>query len=135
MEGEEEPVANGEVSSEDGSDKGTRKTDIIIITGKPEKCEAARKALLVSLLVCWLTVSVDHISRVDLYAQKRLSLPCLSVPHCPLWEIRVTPGKVHQLQEQCYSFLPESAVFFCVQTAVWLPVFGLFNVHTDVQTV
>ena len=47
MEGEEEPVANGEVSSEDGSDKGIRKNDIIIITGKPEKCEAAKKALLV----------------------------------------------------------------------------------------
>ena len=82
MEGEEEPVANGEVSSEDGSDKGTRKTDIIIITGKPEKCEAARKALLVSLLECWLTVSVDYISRVDLYSQKRLSLHCLgNSPH------------------------------------------------------
>lgn len=83
MEGEEEPVANGEVSSEDGSDKGTRKTDIIIITGKPEKCEAARKALLVSLLMCGLTVSVHYISRVDLYARKRLSLPRLGNPPTP----------------------------------------------------
>ena len=47
-EGEEEPVANGEVSSEEGGEKAVRKVDIIIITGKPEKCEAARKALLVS---------------------------------------------------------------------------------------
>ena len=56
-----------------------------------------------------------------------------SVLHCPLWEMRVTPGKVHQLQEQCYSFLPVSAVFFCVQTIVWISVFGLFNVHTNVD--
>ncbi|KAL8583524.1 hypothetical protein ACOMHN_054840 [Nucella lapillus] len=45
-EGEEEHVANGEISSEDGSEKGTRKSDTIIITGKPENCEAAKKALL-----------------------------------------------------------------------------------------
>lgn len=45
-EGEEEHVANGDLSSEDGNEKGTRRSDIIVITGKPENCEAAKKALL-----------------------------------------------------------------------------------------
>ncbi|KAK7093511.1 hypothetical protein V1264_007247 [Littorina saxatilis] len=44
----EEPVANGDVSSEDGveKEKSNKKNDTIIITGKPENCEAAKKALL-----------------------------------------------------------------------------------------
>ena len=31
-----------------------------------------------------------------------------------------------------YPFLSVCAVFSCVHTMVWLPVFGIFNVHTDV---
>ena len=45
------------------------------------------------------------------------------------------PGKAQQPQEQRYPFLSVCAVFSCVQTMVWLPlvpVFGIFNVHTDV---
>ena len=38
-----------------------------------------------------------------------------------------------QPQEQRYPFLPVSVVFSCVLTMVWLPVFGIFNVHTDVD--
>ena len=38
------------------------------------------------------------------------------------------PGKAQELQEQCYPFLLVCAVFPCVQTMVWLPVFGIFNV-------
>ena len=49
-EGEGEAVANGDVSSEEGGEKGTRKNDIIIITGKPERCEAAKKDLLVGVI-------------------------------------------------------------------------------------
>jgi len=32
-----------------------------------------------------------------------------------------------------YPFLPVCAVFLHVQTMVWLPVFGAFNVHTNVD--
>ena len=43
------------------------------------------------------------------------------VPHCPLQEIGVAfEIGVH-------------VVFSCVQTMVWLPVFGIFNVRTDVD--
>ena len=40
-------------------------------------------------------------------------------------------GKTQQPQEQCYRFLSVRAAFSCVQTMVWLPVFGNFNVRTD----
>ena len=46
------------------------------------------------------------------------------------------PGKAQQPQEQRYPFLSVCVVFSCVQTIVWLPlvpVFGIFNVHTDVD--
>ena len=36
-------------------------------------------------------------------------------------------GKAQQPQEQRYSFLSVSAVFLCVQTMVWLPVFGILK--------
>ena len=36
-------------------------------------------------------------------------------------------------QEQRYPFLPACAVFSCVHTMVWLPVFGIINVRTDVD--
>ena len=42
-------------------------------------------------------------------------------------------GKLQQPQEQRYPFLSVRAVFSCVQTMVWLPVFGIFNMHTDVD--
>ena len=38
--------------------------------------------------------------------------------------------KPQQLQEQRYPFLPVCAVFSCVLTIVWLPVFGISNVGT-----
>ena len=48
---------------------------------------------------------------------------------CPLREIRVAfPGKAQQPQEQRYPFLFVCVVFLCVQTMVWLPVSGIFNV-------
>ena len=40
-----ENVPNGDVNGEEG---GHNKADVIIITGKPENCEAAKQALLVS---------------------------------------------------------------------------------------
>ena len=42
-------------------------------------------------------------------------------------------GKAQQPQEQRYPFLSMCVVFPCVQTVVWLPVFGIFNVRTDVD--
>ena len=40
-------------------------------------------------------------------------------------------GKAQQSQEQSDPFLSVCAVFLFVQTMVWLPVFGIVNVHTD----
>ena len=40
-------------------------------------------------------------------------------------------GKVQQLQEQHYPFLQMCVIFLCVQTMVWLPMFGTLNVFTD----
>ena len=40
--------------------------------------------------------------------------------------------RLQQSVEQYYPFLTVRAVFSCVQTKVWLPMFGIFNVHTDV---
>ena len=39
--------------------------------------------------------------------------------------------RLQQPQEQCYPFLSLCAVLLCVQTIVWLIVFGIFNVHTE----
>ena len=41
-------MVNGDARSDDGTNGTTRKNDIIIITGKPENCENAKRALLVS---------------------------------------------------------------------------------------
>ena len=38
-------------------------------------------------------------------------------------------GKAQQLQEQCYPFLSVCVVFSCVQTMVWLLMFGIFNMR------
>ena len=42
------------------------------------------------------------------------------------------PGKAQQPREQRYLFLPVCAVISCVQTMVWLPVFGIVNVRKGV---
>ena len=42
-------------------------------------------------------------------------------------------SKTQQPQEQRYPFLSVCAVFVCVQTMVWLPMFGISNVRTDVD--
>ena len=41
-------------------------------------------------------------------------------------------GKLVSQEQRC-PFLPECAVFPCVQTMVWLPVLGICNVRTDVD--
>ena len=46
---------------------------------------------------------------------------------------RLTWARLQQPQEQRYPFLTVRAVFSCVQTKVWLPVLGVFNVRTDVK--
>ena len=48
-------------------------------------------------------------------------------------------GKATVAQEQQYPFLPVCAVFTFVmcadtETVAWLPVFGIFNMLTDVDT-
>jgi len=60
----------------------------------------------------------------------------VSVLHCHLWEIQVALNgslKARQPQEQRYPFLSVCAVFSCVRTVVWLPMFGIFKVRTDVD--
>ena len=42
-------------------------------------------------------------------------------------------GKAQQPQEQRCLFLSACVVFSCVQTMVWLPVFGIFNLRTGVD--
>ena len=42
---------------------------------------------------------------------------------------RLTWARLQQPQEQRYPFLTLHAVFSCVQTKVWLPVLGIFNVR------
>ena len=42
-------------------------------------------------------------------------------------------GKVEQPQKQHYPLLLVCALFSCVQTMVWLPVLGIFEVVTDVD--
>ena len=44
--------------------------------------------------------------------------------------IRVRP---QQPQEQRYPFLTVRAVFSCVQTKIWLPLFWIYNVRRDVN--
>jgi len=52
----------------------------------------------------------------------------------PCWKFGSPyPGNAQQLLEQRYAFLSVCAVFSCVRTMVWLPVFGIFNVCTDVD--
>ena len=55
------------------------------------------------------------------------------VLHYLLPEIRVaSPSEAQQQQEQRYPLLSVChAVFSCIQTTVWLPILGIFKVHTD----
>ena len=46
---------------------------------------------------------------------------------------RLNCVRLQQPQEQRYPFLSVRAVFSCVQTKVWLPVLGIFDVRTDVN--
>ena len=45
--------------------------------------------------------------------------------------------RLQQPQQQCYPFLPMCAVFSCVQTMVWFPVFGIYKVgiHMSVHAI
>ena len=47
---------------------------------------------------------------------------------------RLTRVRLKQPQKQRYPFLTMRVVLSCVQTKVWLPVLGIFNMRTDVQT-
>ena len=67
--------------------------------------------------------------------KQQLHLPSLSfVLHYPVWDILVAlSGMAQQPQKPRFPFLPLCAVVVCVQTVVWLPVYGNFNVRTDVD--
>ena len=41
--------------------------------------------------------------------------------------------ELQQLQEQCYLILVMYATLSCFQTMIWLPVWGIFNVHSCVD--
>ena len=56
------------------------------------------------------------------------------VLHCFLREVQVIyMGKALQPQEQHYPSISACVVFLCVQTVVWLPVLGTFNMHTNID--
>ena len=46
---------------------------------------------------------------------------------------RLTWVRLQHRQKLHYPFLKVCAILPCVQTKVWLPVIGLFNVHTGVH--
>ena len=46
---------------------------------------------------------------------------------------RLTWVNLQQPLEQCYPFLSVCAVFLCIQTMGWLPIFGIFNVCINVS--
>ena len=46
---------------------------------------------------------------------------------------RLTWVRLQQSQEQCYSFLTVCGVFSRIQTKVWLPMLGIFNMCIDVN--
>ena len=46
---------------------------------------------------------------------------------------RLTLVRLQQPQERRHPFLTVRAVFSCVQTKVWLPMLGIFNVRADVN--
>ena len=54
------------------------------------------------------------------------SLPLAADSGCLAWV------RVQQPQDRRCPFLSVCVVFLCVQTGIWLPVFGVFNVRTDV---
>ena len=41
--------------------------------------------------------------------------------------------RLQQAQDQHYPSVPECAISSCVQTGLWLPAFGIFNMHADVD--
>ena len=74
--------------------------------------------LVVVFSVCFLIIFFYH------YLFYYFIVPCwkLGSPY---------PSKAQQPQEQRYPSLSVCAVFPCVQTRIWLPVFGIFNVCSD----
>ena len=65
--GDEGGMVNGDAISENGDSKH----DIIVITGKPERCEAAKQALLVSK-ACQVPLSVIVYAYTKCDQEKRL---------------------------------------------------------------
>ena len=54
-------------------------------------------------------------------------------PHCPLREIPITlPWQRHHNHKSSATHSYQCVQYFHVQTMVWLPLFGIFNVRTDV---
>ena len=97
--------------------------------------------LLVCVILLLLFCLVFRLLRVWLFSfpcyldsliPSSLSVGCILVLHRPL---RGNLGrltlviKAQQPQEQRYPFLSVCAAFSCVQTMVWLPVLGIFNMR------
>ena len=53
---------------------------------------------------------------------------CLALPYCPLREIREHSSHKSSATHSC-----QCVRYFRVQTMVWLPGLGIFNMHTDVN--
>ena len=85
-------------------------------------------------LMFFVIVSVSCITwQVQLYVFKKILLE-KTTASLSLVEIQVALlDKAQQPQEQCFPFVPVCAVFSYGQTMVWLPVFGIFNMHMHVD--
>ena len=85
-----------------------------------------------------ITITQESREQVHVYEFSILSflvlLLLLLVLHCSLRKFG-SPylGETQQPQEQGYPFLSVCAVFSCVPTMVWLPMFRIFNVCTEVN--
>ena len=81
----------------------------------------------------WLPNHITYTHKKKKKKKKR-ERGAFSLLHCALRgnSDQLTRVKALQPQEQRYpAFLSVSTVFSCVQTMVWMPRFGIFNVRTD----
>ena len=102
---------------------------------KKKKCSV--KSLELFPLPGCLTEAEARVNKLVHGSQKTANQECaLRAVICVTTKIHCVDHHVIRhtsLEEQRYPFLSVCAVFLSVRTMVWLPVFAIFNVHTDVD--
>ena len=97
-----------------------------------EQRSLAEVTYLQSSDLVWKTLQEQHITHIRTNVCGNYFLShCFTVPHRKLRSHYL--GKTQHHKEHCYPFPLKGVVFLCVQTVVWLPVFGIFNTLTDVD--